>query len=272
MRPLLAAVLCGGRQGSSERVIMQLVVVISSTHEGGESDDVGFCSADTQNFNEERSCVISETGGKESTLSKTLSLSREENMPMKKGMVFVEGGEFLMGTDKPGILIDGSDILTRPNYPVVHISWNDAKAFCAWKKCRLPSEAEWEFACKKALNGTAFPWGDDSEGAEEQSSSNIWQGVFPDTNTMADGHVFTAPVDAYDYMKGLRVKNMIGNVWEWTEDVWSTKHADNGRHEDPALADGNHRVKKGGSFMCHASYCFRYRCEARSQNTPDTSA
>lgn len=172
----------------------------------------------------------------------------------------------------------GSNISTRMNYPVVHVSWNDARTFCLWRGGRLPTETEWEFACKKALDGRPFPWDDTKETAEEQKSANIWQGVFPKTNTVVDGFDGTAPVDAYAPMRGLPIKNIIGNVWEWTEDIWQTIH-DKGTRAKAAKAEqvkaapgATHRVKKGGSFMCHKSYCFRYRCEARSENTDDTTA
>ncbi|XP_003739538.1 formylglycine-generating enzyme [Galendromus occidentalis] len=160
----------------------------------------------------------------------------------------------------------GSNIIKRMKHPVVHVSWRDAERYCEHYGKRLPNEAEWEMACKRSLGGKRFPWNDEVTDAENQRSANIWQGQFPNTNTKKDGYEGTAPVDTYDPYPGLPLKNMIGNVWEWTADAWTTDHGTKPDGEE------TRRVKKGGSFMCHASYCFRYRCEARSENTLDTSS
>ena len=150
-----------------------------------------------------------------------------------------------------------SSIEARGAHPVVHVSWNDARAFCSWAGKRLPSETEWEAACRAGKEGRLFPWGNNwTPGG--QLRANIWQGDFPDTNTGEDGFLMTSPVTEFP-ASAFGHKNMIGNVWEWVEDLWVQDF-------------GEERTKKGGSFMCHKSYCYRYRCAARSQNTPDSSA
>ncbi|WP_106400489.1 formylglycine-generating enzyme family protein [Actinocorallia populi] len=151
----------------------------------------------------------------------------------------------------PGSGLDG-----RWDHPVVHVSWNDATAFCAWAGTRLPTEAEWEYAARGGLEQARYPWGDElTPGGEHRC--NIWQGNFPTRNTAEDGYRGTAPVDAYP-SNGHGLYNCVGNVWEWTADPW-------GRGEPT-------RVIRGGSYLCHDSYCNRYRVAARSRNTPDSTS
>lgn len=149
-----------------------------------------------------------------------------------------------------------SNIQSRGDHPVVHVSWNDAVAYCDWAGKRLPTEEEWEMACRSGKEDRLFPWGNKwMPGGKFYS--NIWTGEFPKTNTGEDGWEGTNPVTEFPATK-FGQKNMIGNVWEWTADWWTSAKVD--------------KVKKGGSFMCHMDYCYRYRCAARSQNTPDSSA
>ncbi|QRP47785.1 formylglycine-generating enzyme family protein [Amycolatopsis sp. FDAARGOS 1241] len=148
----------------------------------------------------------------------------------------------------------GSDVSLRQDHPVVHVSWTDALAYCAWAGRRLPSEAEWEYAARGGLDQARFPWGDElTPGGEHRC--NIWQGRFPVHNTEEDGHVGTAPVDAFQ-PNGFGLYNVSGNVWEWCADWFGT---------------GN-RSMRGGSYLCHESYCNRYRVAARTGNTPDSSS
>jgi len=141
----------------------------------------------------------------------------------------------------------------REDHPVVHVSWNDAKAFAAWAGARLPHEAEWEMAARGGLEQARFPWGDELEPGGRHAM-NVWQGEFPSRNTGDDGWLGTAPVDAYE-PNGHGMLNMSGNVWEWCADRF----------------DRQTRAIRGGSYLCHASYCNRYRVAARSFNTPDSS-
>lgn len=154
-----------------------------------------------------------------------------------------------------------SSIVDRMNHPVVHVSWNDANAYCKWKNKRLPTEAEWEVACRGGKKRKLFPWGNKLM-PNEVHWMNIWQGEFPDTNTVEDGFKSTCPVDKFR-QNDFDLYNIIGNVWEWTSDLWNQSDENK---ENPD------RVKKGGSYLCHKSYCYRYRCAARSQNTQDSSA
>jgi formylglycine-generating enzyme required for sulfatase activity len=150
----------------------------------------------------------------------------------------------------------GSAIHDRLDHPVVHVSHTDAEAFCAWAGLRLPSETEWEYAARGGLDQQRYPWGNQLT-PDERWHCNIWQGEFPTLNTAEDGYVGTAPVDAFP-PNGYGLHNVVGNVWEWCADWFDA-------------TGGPQRVIRGGSYLCHASYCFRYRVAARSGNTPDTS-
>ncbi|XP_064403336.1 formylglycine-generating enzyme-like [Halichondria panicea] len=167
---------------------------------------------------------------------------------------------------------DGMDssIEDRWDHPVVHVSWNDAVAYCKWAdNGRLPTESEWEYAARGGLEGRLFPWGNKPTPKGEHWM-NIWQGEFP-TNTLVDGYLGTAPVGSYPTNRyGLH--NMAGNVWEWTADWWSIRHSGEPVTDPTGPPKGTDKVKKGGSYLCHKNYCYRYRCAARSQNTPDSSA
>jgi formylglycine-generating enzyme len=163
-----------------------------------------------------------------------------------------------------------STIDDRANHPVVHVSWNDARAFCAWVDARLPSEAEWEYAARGGLVGRWFPWGDELEPGGEHHM-NVFQGRFPVHNTEADGYAGTAPVDAFE-PNSCGLFQMTGNVWEWTVDWFSpTYYRDSPRTDPQGPKTGAARVMRGGSYLCHASYCNRYRVDARSSITPDSS-
>ena len=186
----------------------------------------------------------------------------------------------------------------RGNHPVVHVSWADAVAYCQWRgNSRLPTEAEWEYAATfssdpKNRKGL-YPWGDDKED-QGTHRMNIWQGAFPHSNTGEDGWRFTAPSDAFPAQNDLGLRNMLGNVWEWVEDWWTIDHAGppRGRSTEVMVVTdlatmastnrtaaldptgpltGDEKTKKGGSYLCHESFCFRYRSVARHKNTPDSA-
>ncbi|MCY4128290.1 MAG: formylglycine-generating enzyme family protein [Gammaproteobacteria bacterium] len=155
----------------------------------------------------------------------------------------------------------GSNIRLLQKHPAVHVTWNDAKAFCSWAGCRLPTETEWEFAARGGLDQNRYPWGNELT-PNSKHLCNIWQGEFPDSNTSADGYTGTAPVDAYE-PNGYGLFNMAGNVWEWCEDWFGLNH------QSAQFRTG--KVLKGGSYLCHASYCNRYRVAARYANAPNAS-
>ena len=166
---------------------------------------------------------------------------------------------------------NGSNLKGRGDHPVVHVTLQDAGAFARWCGGRLPTEAEWEHAARGGLSDPRYPWGDD-EPDDETIYANIWQGAFPHHNTLKDGYLGTCPVSAFP-ANGAGLFGMSGNVWEWTSDRFRVRSRDlsamtrNAR----AIAMGE-MVLKGGSFLCHRSYCYRYRIAARSALTAESSA
>lgn len=165
----------------------------------------------------------------------------------------------------------GSSIADRLDHPATHIAWNDAAAFAAWAGGRLPGEAEWEHAAKGGVDAARFPWGA-AEPDDGNALCNIWQGRFPAQNTLSDGFLGTAPVDAFR-PNGFGLFNACGNVWEWCADPFRIRSLSAAaKQRNQAAAAERERVMKGGSYLCHLSYCYRYRIAARSGRSPDTSA
>jgi formylglycine-generating enzyme required for sulfatase activity len=164
----------------------------------------------------------------------------------------------------------GSSIAERMTHPVVHVSWNDAMAYAAWSGGALPSEAQWEYAARGGLEQKLYPWGDELN-PQGQYLCNVWQGEFPDVNTAADGYAATSPVDAFP-PNGHGLYSVTGNTWEWCLDFWHTTFSAAPSSDPLGPPSGDARVMKGGSFLCHLSYCNRYRPAARTRNTPDSAA
>ena len=176
----------------------------------------------------------------------------------------------------------GSSIQTRLDHPVVQVAWEDAVAYCDWKGGRLPTEAEWEFAARGGADGKPFVWGD-------EQIDPTWNGRFPDRNDVEDGHARTAPVGTYP-ANGYGLFDMAGNVWEWCSDLY---RPDEYERRVRSLPEGvvatnptgplpaadprtpnppSSRSQRGGSFLCHPSYCSSYRPSARMATTPDSAA
>ena len=150
----------------------------------------------------------------------------------------------------------GSSIDERRDHPVVHVSWVDAASYAAWTGKRLPTEAEWEYAARGGLEQRRYPWGDELT-PDGVHRTNVWQGVFPSRNDCEDGFYGTAPVDAFA-PNGFGLYNVVGNTWEWCADWFDATRVG--------------RAIRGGSYLCHASYCHRYRVAARSSSTPPSTA
>lgn len=157
------------------------------------------------------------------------------------------------------------------DHPVVHMSWNDAQAYCAWSGRSLPTEAQWEAASRGGLAEARYPWGDESDAAR----LNIWEGTFPAVSV--GDWLTTAPVRSYQ-PNGYGLWQTVGNVWEWCSDWFDAASyrrataASSVPAPDPRGPErGSARVLRGGSYLCHDSYCNRYRNSARSSNTPDSS-
>ena len=158
------------------------------------------------------------------------------------------------------------------DHPVTHVSHADATAYATWAGGRLPTEPEWEHAARGGRNEARYPWGDTEPDDDRNILCNIWQGRFPNENTVRDGFYGTAPVGAFE-PNPYGLFNLSGNVWEWCADRFRVRSVGKAARvrTNQAIAEGEH-VLKGGSFLCHKSYCWRYRIAARSGRSGDTSA
>jgi len=166
-----------------------------------------------------------------------------------------------------------SNLEGRWNHPAVHISFNDATAYCKWAGKRLPTEAEWERAARGNLEQKHFPWGDELEETEGIYRANYWQGKFPDEDMGSDGYQYkTAAVDSFDEQNEFGLYNIIGNVWEWTADKFARYHDHEPDVDPKGSPRGQDYVKKGGSFLSDTEHSYRIRNAARHHNSPDSSS
>ena len=194
--------------------------------------------------------TLAETGGWSFVFGGLLP----DDFPATRGVVGAEWWRAVEGADWRHPAGPQSDLDGLDEHPVIHINWFEAVAFAEWAGGRLPTEAEWEKAARGGLDQARYAWGEELE-PDGEHRCNIWQGVFPSENSLADGWLGTSPVGAYP-ANGYGLVDVAGNVWEWTADWWDER--------------AEQRAMRGGSYLCHDSYCNRYRVGARSSNTPDT--
>jgi formylglycine-generating enzyme required for sulfatase activity len=188
----------------------------------------------------------------------------KETVPGARWWCKVEGADWRhpLGPD--------TGIESKLDHPVTQVSWNDAVQYCQWAGKRLPTEAEWEYAARGGLEQKLFPWGDELT-PEGRHLCNVWQGEFPVLDLAEDGYAGTSPVDAFP-PNGYGLLSMTGNAWEWCADWFHTSHHVNATRTNPVgPSQGEAKVIKGGSYLCHQSYCNRYRVAARTSNTPDSA-
>ncbi|MFC6584527.1 formylglycine-generating enzyme family protein [Sulfitobacter aestuariivivens] len=191
------------------------------------------------------------------------------DVPATQGAVGTTWWRKVDGADWRVINGPGSQGDWDADHPVTHVSWRDGRAFAAWAGGRLPTEAEWEHAARGGLGDVPFPWGTKEPDDTGHFPCNIWQGVFPDHNTAQDGYLTTAPARSFA-PNGYGLFNMCGNVWEWTSEPMKLRSLSKAARERMRSLKGA-KLLKGGSFLCHKSYCFRYRIPARTFTTPDTT-
>jgi formylglycine-generating enzyme len=194
-----------------------------------------------------------------------------KNIPLTQGVAGLEWWRRVEGSNWRDINGPGTyEQAWFSEHPVVQVSWNDAVAFAEWAGGRLPTETEWEHAARGGQGDVPYPWGHKEPDETKYFPCNIWQGTFPNRNTSADGFRTTAPARCFK-PNDFGLYNVVGNVWEWTTDeyhIFASQHSGGSTW----LQTRGHRVAKGGSYLCHRSYCWRYRIAARVGNAPDSTS
>jgi formylglycine-generating enzyme len=197
-----------------------------------------------------------------------------DHSPPTRGAAQAPWWRQVFGTDWRHLEGPYSSVENRMDHAVVHVSWNDATAYSVWAGRwagrKLPTEAEWEYATRGGLEQRRYAWGEELT-PDGEWRCNIWQGTFPLRNTLEGSYLGTAPVDAFE-PNGYGLHNVSGNVWEWCSDWFhSSFHAHGPRNNPTGPPFGQAKSIRGGSYLCHDSYCNRYRVAARSSNTHDSS-
>ncbi len=176
----------------------------------------------------------------------------------------------------------GSSIKGKDNFPVVHVGLEDAKAYCKWSNRRLPTEAEWESAAQGKFEDNIYTWGNKFK--DLNNNANTWQGVFPTENISEDGFEYISPIKSYP-PNNIGLYDMAGNVWEMTTDLFNVNYYQtlnpdevlkNPKGADKSYSPSNpyqiEYVMKGGSFLCHESYCASFRISAKMGMEPNSSS
>jgi sulfatase modifying factor 1 len=164
---------------------------------------------------------------------------------------------------------EGKNSAAEPDEPVCQVSWNDAAEYAKWAGKRLPTEAEFEFAARGALEGKKYAWGDELKPGGKLLA-NWWQGSFPGKNTAEDGFLSRAPVRSFA-PNGYGLYDMTGNVWEWTSDWFDENYYAASPKKNPkGASSGTERSIRGGSFLCAENFCSNYRVAGRSRSAPDS--
>lgn len=190
--------------------------------------------------------------------------------------------EWKLGANWKHPLGPDSSIEGKEDHPVVQVSWFDANAYAQWAGKRLPTEAEWEFAAYGGQKDILYVWGNE-EFSEEKPQINIWQGEFPYKSTKPNGYIGTTAVTTYP-PNPYGLYDMAGNVWQWCADLYNVSYYNEEAKKalsinptgpktslDPDEPFSKKYVHRGGSFLCHKSYCKGYRITARMKTCPDTS-
>ena len=191
------------------------------------------------------------------------------DVPPSQAVAAVPWWRVIEGANWAEPLGPGSSDACLDDHPVVHVSWNDAQVFAKWAGGRLPTEAEWEHAARGRQGDVRFPWGDEEPNDTDFFPCNIWQGRIPDLDLGRDGYAGTAPARSF-VPNGYGPYNMVGNVWEYTSQPFKVKSLKKAVQRAHAGKAG-YKLGKGGSFLCHASYCYRYRIAARTGTSADSS-
>jgi formylglycine-generating enzyme required for sulfatase activity len=185
------------------------------------------------------------------------------------GVFDVDKGEWTKGDGANWRHPEGPGTTASATEPVVHISFDDAKAFAKWAGKRLPTEAEFEYAERGGLKGAKYAWGDELRPGGKPVA-NWWQGHFPENNTSEDGYLRRAPVGSFP-PNGYGIYDLTGNVWEWTADWFDPDYFKNSAKQNPAGPEaGEERVLRGGGWMCSTNYCQGFRVAARNHTPPDS--